>query len=134
MQYQESLHYHERSKCNRKCQCFVNSHPTTPFLKRKGLIVPRAACMLSIAYSHPCKLTWLSLPTGPFARDAVTWVGRRQPYKKGCLKQVKKPISRQPLWLYYRQFKWSGKRDSNSRPSPWQGDALPLSYFRMTIL
>ena len=26
--------------------------------------------------------------------------------------------------------KWSGKRDSNSRPSPWQGDALPLSYFR----
>ncbi len=25
---------------------------------------------------------------------------------------------------------WSGKRDSNSRPSPWQGDALPLSYFR----
>ena len=26
---------------------------------------------------------------------------------------------------------WSGKRDSNSRPSPWQGDALPLSYFRI---
>jgi hypothetical protein len=28
---------------------------------------------------------------------------------------------------------WSGKRDSNSRPSPWQGDALPLSYFRMFL-
>jgi hypothetical protein len=28
-------------------------------------------------------------------------------------------------------FPWSGKRDSNSRPSPWQGDALPLSYFRI---
>jgi hypothetical protein len=26
---------------------------------------------------------------------------------------------------------WSGKRGSNSRPPPWQGDALPLSYFRM---
>ena len=25
---------------------------------------------------------------------------------------------------------WSGRRDSNSRPSPWQGDALPLSHFR----
>ncbi len=25
---------------------------------------------------------------------------------------------------------WSGKGDSNSRPSPWQGDALPLSYSR----
>ena len=24
----------------------------------------------------------------------------------------------------------SGRRDSNSRPSPWQGDALPLSHFR----
>ena len=27
--------------------------------------------------------------------------------------------------------KWSGRRDSNSRPSPWQGDALPLSHFRI---
>ena len=26
---------------------------------------------------------------------------------------------------------WSGKGDSNSRPSPWQGDALPLSYSRL---
>ncbi len=25
---------------------------------------------------------------------------------------------------------WSGRRESNSRPSPWQGDALPLSHFR----
>ena len=25
----------------------------------------------------------------------------------------------------------SGRRDSNSRLSPWQGDALPLSYFRI---
>ena len=26
---------------------------------------------------------------------------------------------------------WSGKRDSNSRPQPWQGCALPLSYSRI---
>ena len=25
---------------------------------------------------------------------------------------------------------WSGRRDSNSRPQPWQGCALPLSYAR----
>ena len=25
---------------------------------------------------------------------------------------------------------WSGKRDSDPRPPPWQGGALPLSYFR----
>jgi hypothetical protein len=28
---------------------------------------------------------------------------------------------------------WSGKRDSNSRPQPWQGCALPLSYSRKKI-
>ncbi len=26
--------------------------------------------------------------------------------------------------------KWSGRRDLNSRPPPWQGGALPLSHFR----
>ena len=29
-------------------------------------------------------------------------------------------------------YTWSGRRDSNPRPSPWQGDALPLSHFRVT--
>ena len=28
---------------------------------------------------------------------------------------------------------WSGKRDSNPRPQPWQGCALPLSYFRICL-
>ena len=28
-------------------------------------------------------------------------------------------------------FLWSGRRDSNPRPSPWQGDALPLSHVRV---
>src|ERR1700757_2745954 len=26
---------------------------------------------------------------------------------------------------------WSGRRDSNPRPRPWQGRALPLSYTRV---
>ena len=30
--------------------------------------------------------------------------------------------------------KWSGRRDSNSRRSPWQGDALPLSHSRIAKL
>ncbi len=29
--------------------------------------------------------------------------------------------------------RWSGKRDLNPRPSPWQGDALPLSYSRKDL-
>ena len=28
---------------------------------------------------------------------------------------------------------WSGRRDSNSRRSPWQGDALPLSHSRINV-
>src|SRR5579863_10343182 len=31
-----------------------------------------------------------------------------------------------------RRTVWSGRRDLNSRPSPWQGDALPLSYSRLS--
>ena len=31
---------------------------------------------------------------------------------------------------YAPTYIWSGKRDSNSRLSPWQGDALPLNYSR----
>ncbi len=30
--------------------------------------------------------------------------------------------------------KWSGRRDLNSRPPPWQGGALPLSHFRSRLL
>ena len=32
-------------------------------------------------------------------------------------------------WLC--RLNWSGKRGSNSRPPPWQGGALPLSYSRI---
>ena len=32
-----------------------------------------------------------------------------------------------------KRFLWSGRRDSNSRRSPWQGDALPLSHSRIQI-
>ena len=29
---------------------------------------------------------------------------------------------------------WSGRRDSNPRPPPWQGGVLPLNYFRIKIV
>ncbi len=37
---------------------------------------------------------------------------------------------RSPAELIVRAGTASGRRDSNPRPSPWQGDALPLSHFR----
>ena len=39
-----------------------------------------------------------------------------------------------PPVLEARFFNWSGRRDSNSRRSPWQGDALPLSHSRTYFL
>ncbi len=30
-------------------------------------------------------------------------------------------------------FIWSGRRDSNSRHLPWQGNALPLSHSRIFV-
>ena len=29
-----------------------------------------------------------------------------------------------------QSYNWSGKRDSNPQPPPWQGGTLPLSHFR----
>ncbi len=43
----------------------------------------------------------------------------------------RRPVSVSCLASPFRlQNIWSGRRDLNSRPSPWQGDALPLSYSR----
>ena len=51
--------------------------------------------------------------------ERVKGIGPSQPaWKAGAL-----PLS------YTRKY-WSGRRDSNPRPSPWQGDTLPLSHFR----
>src|SRR5690606_33113846 len=36
--------------------------------------------------------------------------------------------------LYCRRNReWSGRRDSNPRPSAWQADVLPLNYFRIVF-
>ena len=61
------------------------------------------------------------------------------PYERGILNPLCLPISppgQEFLLRYQISFfdfiilKWSGKRGSNSRPQPWQGCALPLSYSR----
>ena len=35
--------------------------------------------------------------------------------------------------LTHQEIKASGKRDSNSRPQPWQGCALPTELFPQTL-
>jgi hypothetical protein len=41
-----------------------------------------------------------------------------------------KPADTAGLRCHFGKF-WSGRRDSNPRPRPWQGRALPLSYTRI---
>ena len=43
------------------------------------------------------------------------------------------PIPPLQHWYILRKFQ-SERRDLNPRPSPWQGDALPLSYFRSLLM
>jgi hypothetical protein len=64
----------------------------------------------------------------------TTWVPRLWQGRLGYLILILfAPFHRsQSGWR--RRAEWSGRRDLNSRPSPWQGDALPLSYSRVTVL
>ena len=34
------------------------------------------------------------------------------------------------MTLKFFKYFWSERRDSNSQPLPWEGNALPLSHFR----
>ena len=45
-----------------------------------------------------------------------------------CIFQTISPIR---SLIGHKAATWSGRRDLNPRPSPWQGDALPLSYSRI---
>ena len=42
---------------------------------------------------------------------------------------LKRPLWKSKTFQNQLQNNWSGKRDSNSRPRPWQGSALPTELF-----
>ncbi len=91
-------------------------------------------------FAGPCLTTWLCRPLVPGAglEPARTDV-------RGILSPLRLPIPPSgPKPLIFRKIrialltdkkdlyqKWSGRRDSNPRPQPWQGCALPLSYSRV---
>jgi hypothetical protein len=43
-------------------------------------------------------------------------------------------LGNQYVVLLHHKEKLSGKWDSNPRPSAWQAEALPLSYFRIFVI
>lgn len=54
-----------------------------------------------------------------------------EPYTRGCL--LLTPLSKGASALHSLPLNdeaRSGRRDLNPQPQPWQGYALPLSYFR----
>ena len=57
-----------------------------------------------------------------FHSASISWQGQTR-------KRVGVYGFRQTCWNYC--INWSGRRDSNPRPQPWQGYALPLSYARV---
>ena len=66
-----------------------------------------------------CFINNSSINTGGWGRIRTFEVERQRIYSPAPL------ATREPIHI-------SAKRDSNSRPSPWQGDALPLSHSRIT--
>ncbi len=81
------------------------------------------------AHLHGADIAW-RVPGRPQANDVPSC---RFSERQSCYKDI---IRNQlchrtgPLGSRLVQLHWSGRRDSNPRPSPWEGDALPLSYFR----
>ena len=82
---------------------------------------------------------WILSPTClpiPPLEQSFLWSERRD--LNPCL-----PAVRRDLVAHGHYFKkhsdnkilsnMSERRDLNPRPSPWQGDALPLSYFRLVL-
>jgi hypothetical protein len=68
-----------------------------------------------------CRPLHVHSATPPLGRRRTAVCGGTPKIKKG-----KRSLDR----LRFPSRIWSGKRGSNSRPQPWQGCALPLSYSR----
>jgi hypothetical protein len=71
-------------------------------------------------FADLCLTTWLRRHTG---KNKVE--GGKM--KQHLLESQSAFVLHPPAFIL---ISWSGRRDLNSRPSPWQGDALPLSYSR----
>ncbi len=69
----------------------------------------------------PCGERILSPPRLPFRHLGKEW--RRRADLNRCIGVLQTPAL--TTWLRRPESLWSGRRDSNSRPSPWQGDVLP---------
>ena len=88
-----------------------------------GLVYLGVTALLnSRAFSWPVLILWVVFyPTITIAIARL---------RRGARSMIKNRGLDKREGLVTRAFSWSGRPDSNWRPSPWQGDALPLSHAR----
>ena len=108
------------------------SDTTRPLLEHAGE-APRASLLRLRRTPIVDRMPW------SYARHEQTWptcrpppIGRDIPLNALC--PAVRPLKRDMYTPDTRappERNWSGRRDSNPRPQPWQGCALPLSYTRI---
>ena len=101
-------------------------------LKGLVLMVPGAG----IEPARPLSRKILSLVCLPISPPGLGWRrGSESNRRRLSCSQLHSHFATAPFNLNYlgTTSNWSGKRGSNSRPQPWQGCALPLSYSRFSI-
>ena len=102
-------------------------------MKRRRLELPRSN------FHYPLKVARLPIPPPLqvfcYISSSAQNRTRTCTYKHTHLKRARLPIpppghfENRSLSTYTNISKKSGKRDSNSRPRPWQGRALPTELF-----
>ena len=95
---------------------------------------PRTPCRGWGSNPHGRPLRILSPPRLPVPPPRLLKIKEAtagfEPANRGFADPRLNLLATSPLRISNR---WSGRRDLNPRPPPWQGGALPLSYFRSFI-
>jgi hypothetical protein len=86
--------------------------------------VERRCCLLRWILIFGASFQRYSGCVSPYDSSSVGITEPRGPMKAEWPSTSDRPTSN------IESRKWSGRRDSNSRHSPWEGDTLPLSYAR----
>ncbi len=71
---------------------------------------------------------------GAYCHAESLWLDSRGPHRERKTSRNDEAARRRLIVsLTFGWENWSGRRDSNPRPQPWQGCALPLSYTRSLV-
>ena len=99
---------------------------------RPGDHRPRQVGALPLQIPGACKRPHgrLVLPPWGGAYGAEGGIRTHTPLRAADFESAASTIPPLRRCVLCEKREWSGRGDSNPRPSPWQGDALPLSHFR----